>query len=281
MAELIREDSGLPKPQYEKEDGSGFEALKGKSGAMFVYSKDGHNEALGSKTDTEAASGDGSLIALVKNLRTRLASLEARLSSGINVGNFPTTQQVSGTVSVSNFPATQNVNVQNQVSVNDSTPIKVHLAGTNEKVAVRAAVVNAGTSLDVYVVNPAMVTLPVYNTGVIAANVTAAQANTPQLIYDINPLRKRMESPNEYIIKAMSTNTGRVFICGQQSPPGTGIPLNPGAEFRIMNAGELFFSAENAGDGIHVLIGTINEAFVMGEEPEPPSPPHRSEYRLE
>ena len=28
MAELLREDSGLPKPQYEKEDGSGFEALK-------------------------------------------------------------------------------------------------------------------------------------------------------------------------------------------------------------------------------------------------------------
>lgn len=258
MAELLREDSGLPKPQYEKEDGSGFEALKGKSGAMFVYSKDGHNEALGSKTDTEAAVGDGSLIALVKNLRTKLASLETILSSGVNVNNFPTTQQVSGKVSVDNFPATQNVNVQNPITVDTTTPIKVHLASVNKSMSITAAVFNADSGLNVNVQNSALQTVPLPNTDVVVANVTAAQANTPTLVYDIATLDQKRKVTNEYIIKAMSTNTGKVFICSSQASPGVGIPLNPGEEFRIKLSSELYFSTENASDGIHVLIGTID-----------------------
>lgn len=252
MAELLREDSGLPKPQYEKEDGSGFEPLKGKNGAMFTYSKDGHNETLGSMSDNEAASGNGSLIALIKNLRTRLASLESTLSSG---------------VSVNNFPSTQNVNVGNPVSVNDTTPIKVNLASAQQEATIRAAVFNADSGLNVNVLNNALPTLPFPNTDVTVANVTATQANTPTLVYDIATLMQEQKAPYEYIIKAMPTNTGKVFICSSQASPGVGIPLNPGEEFRIKLGSELYFSAENANNGIHVLIGAINMTTLGGSGP--------------
>lgn len=75
MPNLLLDDGGLPKPQYESEDGTTFEPLKGRGGAMFVRTTDGSNEALGSKSDQEATSGDGSVIALLKALRTHLSSM--------------------------------------------------------------------------------------------------------------------------------------------------------------------------------------------------------------
>jgi hypothetical protein len=264
MAELLREDSGLPKPQYETEDGSAFEALKGKEGAIYVRTKDGHNETIGSKTDAEAATGNGSLIALIKNLRTRLANLETLLSGGISV-SFPQTQQVTGTVNVGNFPATQNVNVQNNVKIDDTTPVKVDLNNVSSVGYLDVYAHNhPDETFDVNITNMVLPVLAFPSTGCYTANVTASAANTPQLVYDIIPLTQNMEQPYEYIIKASDTNTGKIFILSPQSPPGEGIPLSPGQEFRFKYGFELYFSAENAGDSIHVFLGTLSAAMMMG-----------------
>jgi hypothetical protein len=81
MASLLRDDLGLPIPQYRTEDGTAFEPLTGSSGAMFIRKKDGHDVALGATTDAEAADGNGSVIALLKNLRTRLSRVETVLNT--------------------------------------------------------------------------------------------------------------------------------------------------------------------------------------------------------
>lgn len=69
MAELLEDDLGRPKPQYEKPDGSGFEAWKGKDGHGNVRSDDGQIVALGSTTDTsEANTVIGKLVKLLESL---------------------------------------------------------------------------------------------------------------------------------------------------------------------------------------------------------------------
>lgn len=96
MPHLILDDGGLPKPQYETEDGTAFEAQRGKEGAMFVAVKDGHNEALGKTGDPEAISGNGSAIGLLKALRTLLSNIFNRLGGGL-----PSTLSPSGGLRVS------------------------------------------------------------------------------------------------------------------------------------------------------------------------------------
>ena len=69
MAELLEDDMGRIKPQYEKLDGSGYEAWKGKDGHGNVRSDDGQIVALGSTTDTsEANTVIGKLIKLLESL---------------------------------------------------------------------------------------------------------------------------------------------------------------------------------------------------------------------
>lgn len=77
MASLLTEDQGLPKPQYESENGSGFEAQKGKEGAKFVHVKDGHNVAQGSTTDAETAN---TLIGIGKAKKTLLTTIKDTLN---------------------------------------------------------------------------------------------------------------------------------------------------------------------------------------------------------
>jgi hypothetical protein len=55
MAELLEDDMGRIKPQYEKLDGSGYEAWKGKDGHGNVRSDDGQIVALGSTGDADTA----------------------------------------------------------------------------------------------------------------------------------------------------------------------------------------------------------------------------------
>ena len=75
MAELLEDDLGRPKPQYEKPDGSGFEAWKGKDGHGNVRSDDGQIVALGSTTDTsEANTVIGKLIKLLESLPSAMPS---------------------------------------------------------------------------------------------------------------------------------------------------------------------------------------------------------------
>ncbi|MBC7340944.1 MAG: hypothetical protein H5U02_00560 [Clostridia bacterium] len=77
MALLVKDDAGLPKPQYEREDGTAFEPLRGADGAMYIRIKDGFDAALGATASIESASGDGTLIGIAKNLRTRLADVQS------------------------------------------------------------------------------------------------------------------------------------------------------------------------------------------------------------
>lgn len=71
--------------------------------------QDTANEALGAPADAEAASGNGSIVALLKALRTVLGAIDTALGATlgvagtVDVGNFPASFQVS------NFPATQPV----------------------------------------------------------------------------------------------------------------------------------------------------------------------------
>lgn len=78
MPSLITDDQGLPKPQYEDENGASFEAVKGKQGASFSYQKDGHNEALGSTTDAE---DKNTLIGLTKNKRNILNTIKDTIAN--------------------------------------------------------------------------------------------------------------------------------------------------------------------------------------------------------
>jgi hypothetical protein len=71
MANLILDDQGRPKPQYEKPDGTGFEAWKGKDGHGNMRSDDGQIVALGSTADTSDANTVlGKLTKLLENLPT-------------------------------------------------------------------------------------------------------------------------------------------------------------------------------------------------------------------
>lgn len=70
------------------------------AGVSTADKQDAANAALGAPADAESASGDGSIVALLKNLRTRLASIDAELAGTLGV---------VGTVAVGNFPATQAV----------------------------------------------------------------------------------------------------------------------------------------------------------------------------
>lgn len=79
MPELNLDETGLPEPQYKSEDGTRYEAQQGKDGASFNYTKDGHNEALGSRNDPEA-SGNGSLIGITKAIRSVLNAISTTAS---------------------------------------------------------------------------------------------------------------------------------------------------------------------------------------------------------
>mgnify|MGYP001156491660 FL=1 len=79
MPELNLDETGLPEPQYKSEDGTRYEAQRGKEGASFSYTKDGHNEALGSKNDPEAP-GNGSLIGITKAIRSVLNAISTTAS---------------------------------------------------------------------------------------------------------------------------------------------------------------------------------------------------------
>lgn len=77
MANLITDEAGLPKPQYENAGGTAFEAMKGKDGHINVRSEDGEFISVGAKADaavddeTAAAGIIGLLKGLVKTLKLK------------------------------------------------------------------------------------------------------------------------------------------------------------------------------------------------------------------
>ncbi len=85
MPALLTDDLGRPIPQYLNTAGTAFEALKGVGGASKTASDDGAHVALGSTTDTEAM-GDGSVIGILKRVRTLLGTEGIKVSA-ISVGD--------------------------------------------------------------------------------------------------------------------------------------------------------------------------------------------------
>lgn len=73
MANMITDDTGTPKPQYEKSDGSAFEAWKGKNGHGNVRANDGEIATLGSTSDTSSTNTViGKLTKVLENLPTTI-----------------------------------------------------------------------------------------------------------------------------------------------------------------------------------------------------------------
>lgn len=111
MPELLRDDNGLPVPQHMVENGDGFEETRGREGALFVRTKNGHNETLGSTSDPEASTGNGSVISILKFLRTKLSDL-ANIFDGskkigtVSIDNYNSafgSGKILGVVDVGNF----------------------------------------------------------------------------------------------------------------------------------------------------------------------------------
>jgi hypothetical protein len=179
MASLLTEDQGLPKPQYESENGSTFEAQKGKEGAKFVYTKDGHSVALGSTTDAETVNtliGIGKAkknllttikdtLALMKTklddmagksdtMRTSLSALNATAVHGaLNVGTASAEVRVGGamlanrrTVQIFNTHDTEIVYVGFGASVTTANGFPVYPK------TVHTLNISAGSGLPVYVI---------------------------------------------------------------------------------------------------------------------------------
>lgn len=119
MPNLLLDDGGLPKPQYESEDGTAFEPLKGRGGAMFVRMADGSNETLGRKSDQEAASGDGSVIALLKALRTHLSGMVSTITNIWNKVN--TLPSATDTIKVN----VQNSSINTAATINGTVDVNV------------------------------------------------------------------------------------------------------------------------------------------------------------
>lgn len=104
MAELLEDDIGRPKPQYEKANGTGFEAWKGKDGHGNVRSEDGQIFSLGSIGDSAIAN---TVIGRLKNL---VSQLPAALTGGGNlkvgvVEALPAGTNSIGKVAVTSLPA--------------------------------------------------------------------------------------------------------------------------------------------------------------------------------
>ena len=72
---LQEDGQGRPIPQYQNAAGTGYEAWKGADGHGNVRSADGQIVSIGATTDVEASSGNGSVIALLKRLRTLLGGI--------------------------------------------------------------------------------------------------------------------------------------------------------------------------------------------------------------
>jgi len=80
MANLILDDAGRPMPQYMNSNGN-FEAWHGANGAGKIAADDGAIATLGTITDKDANGGGGSIVALIKNLRSQIGQIETIINS--------------------------------------------------------------------------------------------------------------------------------------------------------------------------------------------------------
>ena len=241
---------------------------------MFIKALNADIEALGSTTDPATAS---TVIGLLKALIAKLPStlqndaIKAVISSALPAG----TNKI-GSVDIANTPTVNinnatpvNVNVANNptVQVDDTTPINVAINGggsldvnvTNEApLSVMPAVLPIGVKLQK--IDPQLyfqvVKVPPFQ--VYTLTKAAAAANTPEIIQSAYELPWQAF---EYIITANDSNAGNIYVGGDTMGPTDGVKLAPGQQFRLEYGGDLYFSAENAGDQISVFISYIPADF--------------------
>lgn len=241
---------------------------------MFIKALNADIEALGSTTDPATAS---TVIGLLKALIAKLPStlqndaIKAVISSALPAG----TNKI-GSVDIANTPT---------VNINNATPVNVNVANKptvqiDNSQPVNVAI-NGGGSLDVNVTNEAplsvmpavlpisvklqkidpqlyfqVVKVPPFK--VYTLTKAAAAANTPEIIQSAHGLPGQAF---EYIITANGSNAGNIYIGGDMMGPTDGVKLAPGQQFRLEYGGDLYFSAENAGDQISVFISYIPADF--------------------
>lgn len=183
MPELLLDESGLPEPQYKAEDNTRYETQKGRNGAAFKYTRDGENETLGSKADVAVATGDASIVAMVKNLRSTLASVDTRLTTLNNkLGTMPSLTDTVKTQVTNTLPISVAVaNPTETVLIDSTIPISVAVSNPVETVTVANPVteVTVGNTAPIAVSVPGSVTVanPVTDVGVTG---TVAVSNMPE-----------------------------------------------------------------------------------------------------
>jgi hypothetical protein len=125
MANLILDDAGRPMPQYLKQDGSGYEALKGANGAGNIRADDGALVTLGSTADTSMQNTViGKLQKIIENLMANKYLNLTLLSSSIvttngntadiNVGNYKEGIFFLNVTAVSGTSPTLDVSIQSK-----------------------------------------------------------------------------------------------------------------------------------------------------------------------
>lgn len=178
MPNLLLDDGGLPKPQYESEDGTTFEPLKGRGGAIYVRSTDGSNETLGSQSDAEAASGNGSVIAIIKAIRTYISNVLTVVNNiWTKINSMPTTDDTVK-VNIQNSSINTNATIQGTPTVTIEGTPTVTIEGTvgvdvtNASIATNATIVSAlpaGSNLIGKVDN---ISTAAFNNNMIVGNIT-------------------------------------------------------------------------------------------------------------
>ncbi|REK58972.1 MAG: hypothetical protein C6P36_02720 [Geobacillus sp.] len=246
---------------------------------MFIKALNADIEALGSTTDSASAN---TVIGLLKALIAKLPSalqndaIKAAITAALPAG----TNKI-GSVDIANNPT---------VNINNATPINVNVANSptvrvDDTDPINVAI-NGGGSLDVNIANegplavmPAVLPLNVrvdsidHDTflqvikvppfGAHTLTKAAAAANTPEIIERTYELPG---APVEYVITASESNSGPIYIGGDTMGPTEGIKLAPGQQFKIEFGGDLYFSAENAGDQISVFISYIPPVILTGSK---------------
>ncbi|MED4904129.1 hypothetical protein [Parageobacillus thermoglucosidasius] len=256
---------------------------------MFIKALNADIEALGSTTDSASANTViGLLKALIEKLPSALqndaikAVITAALPAGTNkigqvdIANNPTVRVDSATPVNVNVANAQPVNVQvannPTVQIDDSQPINVAINGggsldvnvTNEEpLSVMPAVLPLNVRVDSIDHDTFLQVIKVPPFGAHTLTKVAAAANTPEIIERTYELPG---APVEYVITASESNSGPIYIGGDTMGPTEGIKLAPGQQFKIEFGGDLYFSAENAGDQISVFISYIPPVILTGSK---------------
>ncbi|KHO62668.1 hypothetical protein THYS13_07310 [Thermoanaerobacter sp. YS13] len=204
MANLILDDAGRPIPQYMNSSGT-FEAWHGVNGAGKIAADDGAIATLGTITDKDANGGDGSIVALIKNLRSQIGRIETIINSAYDssTGTLKTTIRKPVEIITHNELAIRDTNPVNSGAI-DVTSI----AGKKYFRVINGC--DQAMTLKLYVYSQTDMGGPIYSTTI--------NANTSTIIAsDIMPVLDLPLSVVEVQVlfnTAPTTGTVKVQLCG-------------------------------------------------------------------